>query len=608
MFKRILFAVLLLLGCASLASAASDYQFAVTANGFTAWRLTSVSSPDVYSGSLATDNPAISLVVGRRYGIANPVAAFHPFQVIAKGTDNLSDVILLSMGATVGSLEADSGVAWTDDGSGNVEFTVTPALVAAMSVTGKVPGYRCGVHTSIMRGDFTLFNTGTPIANPISATIPKGALAIETQLVADNLPSPLGVVFPNDGTGRSFIYDQTGTVKVIQNGAVLPTPLLNVSSRLVPLGVLGQPGTYDERGLIGFALHPDFATNHKVYTHTSETTGTLADFTVSLPAGRGFDHQEVIAEWTISSADPNVIDPSSRRELLRIDKPQFNHNGGTLRFGPDGFLYFGMGDGGGADDADGVSFFGQPTVGHGVVGNAQKTTVALGKILRIDVNGNNSANGQYGIPADNPFVAGGGLKEIFAYGVRNPYAFSFDTASGDLYLGEVGQNMIEEVDVITSAQKGANLGWNLKEGSFNFESFGADEGKVMTTPARPIPADVLDPVAEYDHDDGAAIVGGFVYHGSAIPALAGKYVFGDFGGFAAANGRLFYLDGAQIKEFTLGNPHRPLGLWVKGFAQDLAGEIYVCASGTLGPSGSTGKVFKLVSPKTAVGEAWLEWK
>lgn len=597
MSKWNLIAATLVLGLVSMAEAASDYQFAVINNGFSAWNLASVSSPDIYAGNLSADNPTISLVIGRRYGVTNPVFAFHPFQVLAKGANNLSDVILLSGGPTVGSLESDAGIGWSDDGSGHLEFTVTDSLVAAMNASGNIPGYRCGVHTITMRGDFALFNTGAPIANPFTSTIAKGALAVETQVVVDNLPCPLGVVFPDDGTGRMFVFDQTGLVKVVQQGGVLPAPLLDVSARLVPLGVQG-PGSYDERGLLGFALHPNFATNHKVYTHTSETTGTQADFTVSIPVDRGFDHQEVITEWTISSGDPNLIDPASRRVLLRIDKPQFNHNGGSIRFGPDGFLYIGLGDGGGANDADGIPFFGKPTVGHGVEGNAQKTTVALGKILRIDVDGTNSANGQYGIPADNPFVAGGGLGEIYLFGLRNPYSFSFDTAGGNLYVADVGQNMIEEIDVISAAQKGANLGWNIKEGTFNFESFGTNAGSVMTTPVRPIPAGVVDPVGQYDHDDGSAIVGGFVYHGAA-PELAGKYVFGDFGGFSGPSGRLFYLDGSEVKEFILGNPDRKLNLWVKGFAQDLSGEIYVCGSGTLGPAGTTGQVLKLIPLRNA---------
>jgi len=205
-----------------------------------------------------------------------------------------------------------------------------------------------------------------PIADPLPP-IPPGNVTVDLETVATGLVSPLGLV--DDGAGRLFVYDQAGTVKIIRDGQVLPTPFLDVSARLVPLGVAG-PGSYDERGLLGFALSPNFGTNGKIYTYTSEPVSGPADFTTPVPVPGAMDHQSVIAEWTVGG-NPDVIDPLSRRELLRIDKPQFNHNAGTLRFGPDGYLYFTLGDGGNGDDEGD---------GHLPDGNAQDTGNVYGKI------------------------------------------------------------------------------------------------------------------------------------------------------------------------------------------------------------------------------------
>ncbi len=438
------------------------------------------------------------------------------------------------------------------------------------------------------------FGTGTAIDNPIPDPIQTGSLPIGLEVVANGLISPLGVVDPDDGTNRLFIYDQAGFVFISQNDTTLPTPFLDLSSRLVPLGVFG-PGSYDERGFLGFALHPQFATNGKVYTYTSEPIDGPADFTVPLTGGGSFDHQSVVAEWTVDSLDANLIDPASRRELLRVDQPQFNHNGGAIRFGPDGLLYITFGDGGGADDEDGQPFFGGNVDGHGTDGNGQNPGTILGSVIRIDVDGNNSANGQYGIPGTNPFVGDGSkLDEIFAYGFRNPYSFSFDSQTGDLLLGDVGQNDIEEVDIVTS---GGNYAWRLKEGSFFFDPNGTGNGFVTTIPVEPIPAGAIDPIAEYDHDEGLAIVGGFMYRGAAIPQLQGMYVTGDFSrDFSARTGRLFQVNPANgdVTEFPIDMGEQSLGLALKGFGEDRNGELYVCASGDVAPSGTSGTVFRII--------------
>jgi glucose/arabinose dehydrogenase len=582
--------------------AASDYSFTMGVSVAFTWFLQSTSSPDINGGG--TNNPTINLIVGKRYAVFNTGAGGHPFQLIAKGSLVADDVILLAEGATAGTLEGDSAIGWTDDGGGNMEFTLTPALATAMQQAGLVPGYRCQVHTSLMRGNIALFNAGTPIADPLPP-IAKGPIKVELQDVATSLTAPLGVAFPDGAAGRMLIYQQNGVVTVRQtSGTLLATPFLDVSGRITELGILG-PGSYDERGLLGFALHPNFAVNHKVYTHTSEPTAGAADYTVTIPNGETMSHQEVIAEWTVSTTDTNQINPTTRRELLRIDKPQFNHNGGTIHFGKDGMLYIGLGDGGGADDSDGEPYLGGGvTFGHGI-GNAQDTTIILGKILRIDVNGSNSTNGQYGIPADNPYVGGGGLKEIYAHGFRNPYGFSVDSVTGSLYIGDVGQNNVEEIDLLTTATKGGNYGWGFKEGTFYFDTNSSQPGRVVTQPARPTPAGLIDPIAQYDHGDGSAVVGGYVYRGSELPALARRYIMADLGGFAAPTGRLFSmsLQTNVIQELQIGVDDRPLGLWVKGFSQDPAGEVYVCASGILGPSGQAGRVLKLI-PLPNAGRSW----
>jgi len=423
-----------------------------------------------------------------------------------------------------------------------------------------------------------------PIPDPLPNRIPKGDVTIELATIATNLTAPIGMAQPDDGSGRLFVYDQAGEAWVVNsNGARLPTPLLDVRGRLMTLGF------YDERGLLGLAVHPDFANHPLIYTFTSEPTAGVADFPNTMPSGITNDHQSVIAEWRINPANSNQVDPASRREVLRIDKPESNHNGGTLRFGPDNFLYFVTGDGGNAND-----------VGNGHVpgGNAQNLHRIYGKMLRIDVDGNNSSNGKYGIPANNPFVGQDALPEIFAYGLRNPFSFSFDTATGQLYAGDVGQNTVEEVDVIAA---GGNYGWNIKEGGFWFDSITTNIGDVVTGPVRPVPPGLTDPIAQYDHGDGHAIIGGFIYHGTQIPALQGRYVFGDWGYFTTPTARLFYLDATGvIKEFRLGLADRPTGFWVRGFGQDAAGEIYVFTSTILGPNGTTGAIYKNVAPPLIV--------
>jgi glucose/arabinose dehydrogenase len=446
---------------------------------------------------------------------------------------------------------------------------------------------------ALTSGAATFTNNANVSATVVASLLPrivKGTARIGLQSVATGLVAPNGLVPANDGTGRLFVVDQSGQIRIIKNGQVLPTPLLDVALRMVPINE-----GYDERGLLGFALHPDFATpgkpGHQVfYTYTSEPVSGTADFTIT--HSDPLDHHSVVAEWKISAGDPDVADVASRREVMRIDEPQFNHNGGQLAFRPsDHYLYISLGDGGAADDTGD---------GHSANGNGQDTSNVLGKILRIDPldpsltsssSDAMSANGKYRVPANNPFVGTAGVDEIFAYGLRNPFRFSFDAVGDRLVVGDVGQNQVEEVDLVES---GKNYGWRKKEGSFLFNG-----GSVMPDP-NPDP-NLINPVLQYSHDDGTAIIGGFVYHGTALPELAGKYIFGEFSnGFSSPAGRLFLgdLTAKTIQEFNLGLGDDSLGRFVKGFGEDEHGEIYVLASLNVGPGGSTGQVLKIVPLST----------
>lgn len=438
-----------------------------------------------------------------------------------------------------------------------------------------------------------------PFDNTIFAPIGPGGFNLALERIVEGFTSPLkGVVAPGHSS-RLFIVDQPGILWAVDLNTRTKTVFLDLTERLVPLGFLG-PGTFDERGFLGVAFHPDYLNNGLLYTYTSEPVRGRPTFPTTLPPGTNPDHQNVIAEWRVPSPTDqgSVVDPRSRREMIRVDWPQFNHDGGDLAFGPDGMLYISMGDGGGADDQG---------VGHGPEpnGNAQRLTVPLGKIHRIDPLGSNSRNRQYGIPSDNPFIGRERvLEEIFAFGFRNPYRFSFDRTTGNMFVGDAGQNDIEEVDLVVP---GGNHGWPLKEGTLFFYQNGPSPGFASPEDHGLVPADAIDPIAQYDtHHEGHSVIGGFVYRGTAIPELAGRYVCGDFAKLfrfpSGPNntGRLFYLQQKSspgerlqtIKEFMIDGG---FGLALLGFGQDAAGELYALGNISGVPFGNEGVIVRLAA-------------
>jgi glucose/arabinose dehydrogenase len=562
------------------------------------YSLDSFSPPGANLGALSALNPTLNVVIGRRYQVTVTNFSFHPFEVIAKSSDPSKDTVLLSAapGRTT-SWESNSGIAWTDNGAGTTTFTLTLDLYNAMLAPGNAPGYRCAAHITSMRGDFNV--SGVPINDPIPAPIAKGLLTIELEPVIQGLAAPVHLESSPDNTNRLFVVDQPGLVWILKNDTLLPQPFLDVTASIVsPLGIIGShnESDYDERGLLGLAFHPAFTDPaspgyRKLYTYTSEPVSGPADFSASpIDPPAVYNHQSVIAEWSVDPLNPDRVDPAARREILRIDQPQFNHNGGMIAFARDNYLYIALGDGGAANDS---------APGHGPTGNGQNIETPHGSILRIDpldpaLTASStdpvSANSAYRIPAENPFVASPGIDEIYAYGFRNPYRFSFDKLTSDLIVGDVGQNFVEEVDII---RIGGNYGWNLKEGTFRFDPVTGTVNADLDS----LPPGLIDPVLQYDHDEGISIIGGYAYRGAQLPELFGKYVFGDFStGFFTPAGRLFHadLDTGLIREFNIGTEDRSLGLFVKGFGQDADGEIYLLASSNLGPFGTGGVVLKIV--------------
>jgi glucose/arabinose dehydrogenase len=359
-----------------------------------------------------------------------------------------------------------------------------------------------------------LFLTCVPCTWLAAQSLPTAPPTLVLQRLVSGLTEPVDFEFPNDGTGRLFILEQTGKVRIIQGGVLLSSPFLDITNLLESGG---------EKGLLGLAFHPLYAQNGRFFVnYTRRVSGQL---------------QTVIAEYHVSANDPNKADPTGTITLV-VDQPFDNHNGGQLAFGSDTYLYIALGDGGSGGDP---------------FGNGQNLATLLGKLLRIDID----SGTPYVIPPDNPFVNDPpALGEIWAYGLRNPWRFSFDRVTHRLFAGDVGQDNYEEVDIIT---KGRNYGWNIMEGRHCYPPPTTDCDKTGLTP----------PIAEYSHSEGQAIIGGYVYRGAAIPALRGIYVFGDY-----ISGKIW-----GLRLVSPGTWRRVLllssGKFISGFGQDAAGELYL---------------------------------
>ena len=366
--------------------------------------------------------------------------------------------------------------------------------------------------------------------------------------VASGIGNITDIQNAGDGSGRLFFVRQTGQIMVWKNNVVLPTAFLDISSLIVAGG---------EQGLLGLAFHPDYRRNGLFYVNYTRNT----------------DGATVVARYARSAADPDTANPLAEKILMTIPQPFANHNGGALRFGPDGYLYIATGDGGSSNDPE---------------NNAQNLANLLGKILRIDVN---AATGQlpYDIPPDNPFVGSSQPEvrtEIWAYGLRNPWRFSFDRVAGDLFIGDVGQNAREEIDFVRAGNAGGmNFGWRVMEGT-----------QCTNLPGDPPcdPSGYTPPVIDYDHDQGCSVTGGYLYRGSAVPELkatslpapgqlfSGVYVYGDF-----CSGTIWRISATAAGGIS-NSVLLSSGLMITTFGEDENGEIYVADAGT-------GKIYKFVS-------------
>lgn len=397
--------------------------------------------------------------------------------------------------------------------------TLSPTLEPTQIITGTVT---VSTPTPTQTPTQTPTSTPTPTPTPTPLTVselpdPSG---YAWQKLVSGLNQPEGLVNAGDGSGRLFIVEQGGLIHILKDGALLPIPFLDLTQKVVCCG---------ERGLLGFVFHPKYAENGFFYVDYTESVNNQL--------------YTVIARYSVSASDPNLADPSSELRLLHIEQPYQNHKGGQLQFGPDGYLYIGMGDGGSQGDPD---------------GNGQSLQTLLGKILRIDVDHSQP----YAIPADNPFATGGGLWEIWAFGLRNPWRFSFDRQTGDLYIGDVGQDAWEEIDYLpVGSPGGENFGWNYYEGTHPYRG------------SPPLGTNFVMPVAEYSHDLGEAVIGGYVYRGKNLPAWQGVYLYGDYSS-GRVWGLLHLADGSWLNAQMF-----ETGIHISSFGVDEIGEIYLVDDG-----------------------------
>ena len=361
--------------------------------------------------------------------------------------------------------------------------------------------------------------TFTPVPTDTPVVIERPSLdSIGLQLisVASGFTRPVYLTHANDGTGRLFVVEQAGRILILKKGAINPIPFLDIVS------IVGSDA--NEQGLLSVAFHPNYPNNGYFFVNYTNRQGDT-----------------VIARYNASD-NPDIADPNSEMILMTIGQPHANHNGGQIAFGPDGYLYIGMGDGGAANDPE---------------NRAQSLSTLLGKILRIDVD-----NGDpYGVPETNPFVGNEQARpEIWSYGWRNPWRFSFDVDTGDFYAADVGQNQFEEVHVeLAGTEAGQNYGWRLMEGLHCFRPAECD----------PTSLGLALPVAEYDHDLGCSITGGYVYRGTQFPALGGIYLYGDYCS-GIIWGIRYEVDGTWSKAQFLQSSES-----ISSFGQDEFGEVYL---------------------------------
>jgi glucose/arabinose dehydrogenase len=408
----------------------------------------------------------------------------------------------------------------------------------------------------------------------------EAAPKVSLNLVAEGLTSPMSLAaLPEGGL---LIVDQVGYIRRWKAaGGLEEAPVLTLTNRLSAI----NHGAFDERGVLCLALHPQFARNRRVFvTYTAPRRSSApADWDCTLR----------LSEFRLPAGEPLRIDPASERVVLEIDKPYSNHNGGRLAFGPDGFLYVSVGDGGNGNDQGR-----RPETGNG-----QDTSVLLGKVLRLNLDG----GVPYEVPADNPFVVGGkGRPEIFAYGLRNVWGLSFDRGgTHELFAADVGQNLYEEVNILV---KGGNYGWSLREGFHGFSAKSPNTPPEPGAKTGPSGEPLADPIFEYRHTGpkkdpealGISITGGYVYRGRALPDLVGHYVFADWSrNWALPQGQLIVARRPAtgtgrwaLEVMEVAKPEK-WGAYVTGFGEDLDGELYVLTNGSNGLTPGRGRVWKL---------------
>lgn len=415
--------------------------------------------------------------------------------------------------------------------------------------------------------------------------------SVDLQLIADDFVSPIQLVSSN-ASQRLYVVDQIGKIWTIdKDGYKNPTPFLDISSKIVSLNPNG-----DERGLLGLAFHKDFKTNGRFFIYYQ-----LPPRAGGPVPGATWNNLSRVSEFNVIH-DAQRADPNSEKVILEWDDPQGNHNGGSLAFGHDNYLYIAVGDGGGANDVGPGHFDDWYTPNAG--GNAQNLEANfLGKILCIDID----AASPYAIPPANPFVGKPGLDEIWAFGFRNPYRMSFDMGeSKELIAGDAGQSLWEEIDVV---KKGGNYGWNVREGRHCFNAADNTKELVGCPDVDDRGKRLLNPVIELNNWKNPAggkattVIGGYVYRGEAIKEWQGKYIFGTFSQTATTpDGQLFIATPTNwdntgswdYKQISLASHTYDLGYFLRGFGQDEDGEVYITVSSNAGPQGNTGKVYKLV--------------